>query len=71
MRALPKSPSPSGFLVDDQARAAIILWASGQFDTCDIARVLNVREDAVYRTLHMAKDAARGDARRRQAEAAK
>lgn len=48
----------TGFLVDDQAAAAIVLWASGRFDTTDIARLLSVREDAVYRTLHMARDAA-------------
>lgn len=50
---------PMGFLVDDQALAAIVLWASGRFDTAAIAQVLNVREDAVCRTLHLARDAAR------------
>jgi hypothetical protein len=49
----------SGFLVDDQALAAIVLWASGRFDTAAIAEVLKVREDAVCRTLHMARDGAR------------
>lgn len=49
----------SGFLTDNVALAAIVLWASGQFDTAEIADVLHVREDAVYRTLHMAKDHAR------------
>ncbi|RWF41606.1 MAG: hypothetical protein EOS46_27830 [Mesorhizobium sp.] len=53
------------FLRDEQALAAIILWGSGQFDTADIAKALQCREDAVYRTLHMAKDGARQD--RRQA----
>lgn len=48
-----------GFLVDDQAVAACVLWGSGVFDTADIARLLGVREDAVCRTLHMARDAAR------------
>ena len=49
----------TGFLVDNQAVAAIVLWASGQFDTQEIAELLHVREDAVSRTLHMAKDASR------------
>lgn len=35
--------------------AAIVLWASGQFDTKSIADVLDVREDAVSRTLHMSR----------------
>lgn len=47
---------PSGYLTDDIARAAIVLWASGQFDTQEIANVLNVREDAVCRTLRLARD---------------
>ncbi|GAB5505804.1 MAG: hypothetical protein Rhirs2KO_09670 [Rhizobiaceae bacterium] len=54
---------PYGFLIDDQAVAALVLWGSGRFDTADIARLLAVREDAVCRTLHMAKDGARRDAR--------
>lgn len=48
--------SDSGFLLDDQAAAALVLWASGMFDTQDIARLLAVREDAVWRTIHMARD---------------
>lgn len=55
--------SDSPILRDQQAVAAIVLWASGQFDTSDIADVLKVREDAVYRTLHMARDGAREDRR--------
>lgn len=39
--------------------AAVVLWGSGMFDTSDIAALLAVREDAVCRTLHMARDAAR------------
>lgn len=57
-------PPRRGFLQDGQALAAIILWSSGQFDTASIAEVLNVGEDAVYRTLHMARDGARADGRR-------
>lgn len=52
------SKSASGFLTGEKALAALVLWASGQFDTAMIAAVLEVREDAVYRTLHLAKDAA-------------
>jgi DNA-directed RNA polymerase specialized sigma24 family protein len=51
-----------GFLLDQQAMAAIVLWSSGQFDTREIADLLAVREDAVYRTLHMARSA---DSKRR------
>lgn len=42
-------------LSGDIGLAAIVLWASGQFDTSSIADVLNVREDAVSRTLHMSR----------------
>jgi len=49
----------SGFLTDDVAMAAIVLWASGRFDTLTIAQLLSVREDAVCRTLRMARDGAR------------
>lgn len=51
------SVQPSGYLVDDIARAAIVLWASGQFDTQEIATILHVREDAVCHTLRLARDA--------------
>lgn len=54
----------AAYLVDDQARAAIVLWASGQFDTLAIAELLNVREDAVCRTLRLARDAVLQDAAR-------
>lgn len=57
---------PSGYLVDDIARAAIVLWASGQFDTQEIATVLQVREDAVCRTLRLARDAVLQDAARKR-----
>ncbi|TRC78535.1 hypothetical protein FJV80_24650 [Mesorhizobium sp. WSM4310] len=52
------------YLRDEQAIAAIVLWGSGQFDTADIAKALQCREDAVYRTLQMANDGARADRRR-------
>lgn len=52
-----------GWLTGTGAMAAIVLWASGKFDTQDIATVLAVREDAVCRTLAMARDGARLDAR--------
>jgi hypothetical protein len=51
----------AGFLSGQVALAAVILWGSGQFDAFDIAKLLDVREDAVARTLHMAKDGARMD----------
>ena len=60
----------SGFLVDNQAVAACVLWASGQFSTKDIGDLLHVREDAVYRTLHMAREGAREDAHRNKRETA-
>lgn len=44
-----------------QALACIILWNSGHFDTQEIADVINVKEDAVYRTLHAARAIAKGD----------
>lgn len=52
----------TGYLIDDNARAAIVLWASGKFDTLSIAQVLDVREDAVCRTLRLARDAVLQDA---------
>jgi hypothetical protein len=55
--------SERGFLVDEQAAAAVVLCGSGMFDTNDIARLLSVREDAVCRTLHMARNGARQDER--------
>lgn len=52
----------SGFLTDNVAVAALVLWASGRFNTHEIAVLLSVREDAVCRTLHMAREGARQDA---------
>ncbi|MVA23200.1 hypothetical protein V6582_17880 [Agrobacterium vitis] len=44
----------------NQALAVIILWNSGFFDTLDIARMLTLKEDAVYRTIHAARDVRAG-----------
>lgn len=63
MRAAANACQEPGFLVDNQALAALVLWASGQFDTHEICVLLNVREDAVCRTLAMARDGARNDRR--------
>lgn len=53
--------SERGFLLDNQAAAALVLWDSGMFDTADIAELLGGREDAVWRTVHEARDQARKD----------
>lgn len=50
------SSAMSGPLTETQALASIFLWNSGHFDTKDIADVLHVKEDAVYRTLHASRD---------------
>lgn len=54
------SSAMSGKIDDRQALAAILLWNSGHFDTQDIADVLQVREDAIYRTLHAARHVQKG-----------
>lgn len=51
--------SQAGYIVGDKAMAAVVLWASGLFDTMAIAELLAVREDAVWRTLHETRDTAR------------
>lgn len=51
------------WLADDRAVACLVLWRCGLFDTSDIAELLGCREDAVCRTLHMARDGSRQDAR--------
>lgn len=56
------APQPSGFLTGDKAVAAIVLWASGRFDTLSIAEVLDTRENAVCRTLRLARDAVLAEA---------
>lgn len=53
-----------GWLTGDLAMAAVVLWGCGHFDTHSIATVLAVREDAVCRTLAMARDGAREDSRK-------
>ncbi|MBB4952745.1 hypothetical protein H4S14_000787 [Agrobacterium vitis] len=45
-----------------QAKAALVLWHSGHFDSFDIAAVLHVREDSVCRTVQAARDLQRGAA---------
>ncbi|MDI7864320.1 hypothetical protein MRS76_20485 [Rhizobiaceae bacterium n13] len=52
----------SGPMEAQKALAAIILWASGHFDTFDIGTVLDVPKDAVCRTLHAARGVGRGRA---------
>jgi len=47
------------WLTGDAAKAACVLWASGQFSTFDIAVLLQVPENAVDRTLRLARDTAR------------
>ena len=49
----------SGPLDDLQAMASIVMWQSGHFDTFEIASALHVREDAVVRTLHAARNIVR------------
>jgi hypothetical protein len=53
--SLSRSSAMSGKVSDQQALASIVLWNSGAFDTLDIAAVLQIREDAVVRTLHAAR----------------
>ncbi|TPK42285.1 MULTISPECIES: hypothetical protein [unclassified Mesorhizobium] len=57
------SRAGDAYLRDEQALAAIVMWSSGQFDTDSIAKALRCREDAVYRTLALAKEGARADRR--------
>ena len=55
-----RSSAMSGPLDERQALASIVLWNSGHFDTKDIADVMQVKEDAVWRTLHAARDVLAG-----------
>lgn len=57
------SSAMSGSLDSAQALAAIVLWNSGCFDTLEIAVVLNVKEDAICRTLHAARAVEREERR--------
>lgn len=54
------SAAMAGNLEKTTGLAAIILWNSGHFDTLEIAELLNVKEDAVYRVLHAARHVAKG-----------
>ncbi|WP_085025279.1 hypothetical protein [Ensifer aridi] len=56
------SAAMSGRMDERQALAAVVLWKSGQFDTFDIASVLDCGEDAVCRTLQAARHVERGQA---------
>ncbi|OOG73856.1 hypothetical protein B0E45_06070 [Sinorhizobium sp. A49] len=56
-----RSSAMSGKMDETTALAAIVLWASGHFDTKDISDVLRCGEDAVCRTLHAARHIAKGD----------
>lgn len=58
-----RSSAMSGLLDERQALAAIVLWASAHFDTADIAEVLGIKEDAVCRTLHAARNVKGGRGR--------
>lgn len=57
-----RSSAMSGPLDERQALASIVLWNSGHFDTKDIADIMQVKEDAVWRTLHAARDVQGGRA---------
>jgi len=55
MTAPARERSQDAVLSGQTGLAAIVLWASGPFDTREIADVLAVREDAVSRTLHLSR----------------
>jgi hypothetical protein len=59
---LASSSAMTGPMGEQQALAAIVLWNSGFFDTLDIANLINIKEDAVYRTLHAARAVAKAGA---------
>lgn len=42
-------------MTDDQAKAVLLLWATREFDTCDIALLLSLPEAAVARTIGAAR----------------
>ncbi len=54
------SAAMSGAMGELKALAAVILWNSKHFDTCDIADALGVGEDAVCRTIAAARHIQRG-----------
>jgi hypothetical protein len=56
------SSAMAGPMEPQQALASIVLWNSGHFDTLEIANLINVQEDAVYRTLHAARAISKGGA---------
>jgi DNA-directed RNA polymerase specialized sigma24 family protein len=59
--ALPDASSRAAlrWLSDDLASAVCVLWASGLFSTWDISQLLNVPENAVDRTLRLAREGRR------------
>lgn len=50
---------PSARLDARQAEICLGLWSTKLYDTFDIARLLNVGEDTVARTIQAARDVAR------------
>lgn len=46
-------------LTAQQAKAALIMFESRQFDTADIAELLGLRESDVARLLHASRDVTR------------
>lgn len=54
------SAAMSGKMDEMKALAAVILWNSKHFDTCEIAGALGVGEDAVCRTIAAARHIQRG-----------
>jgi len=46
-------------MTPQQAKAAIVLFESGHFDTLDIAQLLGVTEPMVVRTLQASRDIVR------------
>jgi hypothetical protein len=51
-------PGPSAPLCAYEAERALALWRTGLFDTLDIAGILMVKQDAVWRFLQAARDMA-------------
>lgn len=52
--------APVPLLDSDQAKACLLLWRSAEFNTAEIAQLLNVSEPAVCRLIQAARDVARG-----------
>jgi len=54
------SSAMAGAMGEQAALAAIVLWNFGHFDTSEIGKLLDVKEDAICRTLHAARDIVKG-----------